>query len=103
MDDILRLGNFDSVDLLQVDAEGYDYEILKSIDFERIAPKILRFEYRHFSEPDLDECLRMLAGFGYQFMTEKLDLIAVKSQAREEERDTPTATPQLQKPLSSVA
>ncbi len=83
IDDVLKRGNLHSVDLLQVDAEGYDYEILKSIDFDRVLPKILRFEYRHFSKHDLDECLRMLARHGYLFLTEQLDIIAVQCKAEQ--------------------
>lgn len=78
VDDALRLANLERVDLLQVDAEGYDWEILKSIDFDRLQPRILRFEYRHFSRSDLNACLAMLAEQGYRFLTEKLDIIAVR-------------------------
>ncbi len=78
IDDVLRQSNIDSVDFLQIDAEGYDYEILKSIDFTRIRPHILRFEYRHFSQHDIDECLKMLATHGYRFLTEQLDLIGIR-------------------------
>ena len=81
IDDVLRLANIDSVDLIQIDAEGYDYEIVKSIDFRRSGPKILRFEYRHFSEKDLDQCVRMLASHGYQFLTEERDMIAVRGES----------------------
>jgi FkbM family methyltransferase len=86
--DVLNIANFDTVDLLQIDAEGYDYEILKSIDFDRSRPKIIRFEYRHFSEPDLNECLQMLAERGYRILAEKLDLIAVLAEATTVDLDT---------------
>ncbi len=89
VDDVLRMANFETVDLLQVDAEGYDYEILKSIDFDRVCPKIVRFEYRHFSDSDLQECLKMLAARGYRFLTEKLDLIAVQTKATQKQVSAP--------------
>ena len=81
VDDVLRQANFETVDLLQIDAEGYDYEIIKSINFDRVSPRIIRFEYRHFSDRDLQECLTMLADRGYRFLIEDLDIIAVQSAA----------------------
>ncbi len=90
VDDVLNLANFDTVDLLQIDAEGYDYEILKSINFDRICPKFIRFEYLHLSETDLKECLHMLAGRGYRFLAEKLDIFAVQGKAKTVGLGTPT-------------
>lgn len=105
VDDVLRLANFDTVDLLQIDAEGYDYEILKSIDFDRVCPKILRFEYRHFSDDDLQECLKMLAARGYRFLTEKLDLVAVlnKPASSNQPGQATSASQAVPKPLLRTA
>ena len=36
-----------SIDLLQIDAEGFDGEILLSIDFTRWQPRFIRYEDRH--------------------------------------------------------
>ncbi|WP_218934588.1 FkbM family methyltransferase [Rosistilla ulvae] len=74
--EMLEKEDFDTVDLLQIDAEGYDYEIIKTIDFNRLAPSILRFEYRPLSNSDLDECLIMLGRHEYRFIVEDLDPIA---------------------------
>jgi FkbM family methyltransferase len=68
-----------TVDLIQIDAEGYDYPIIRAIDFTRIRPSILRFEYRHMSDQQSDDCLALLAGHGYQFLVEERDIIACRS------------------------
>jgi FkbM family methyltransferase len=78
--DALKKGGLERVDLLQIDAEGYDYEILKSIDYRRLKPAIVRFEFAHFSRRDLDNCLQMLSGHGYRFLTEWKDVIAVREE-----------------------
>ncbi|MFG0288056.1 MAG: FkbM family methyltransferase [Rhodopirellula sp. JB044] len=78
---VLEDAGLDSVDLLQIDAEGYDYEIIKTINFERLTPAMLRFEYRHLSSADIDECLEMLSRYGYRFIVEELDLIAIRANA----------------------
>jgi FkbM family methyltransferase len=34
------------VDLIQIDTEGYDYEILKMINYKELKPKLIHFEHR---------------------------------------------------------
>jgi FkbM family methyltransferase len=72
----LRAAGLERVDLIQIDAEGYDWPIMRSIDFARIQPAILRFEYRHMRSNDADACLDFLARRGYQFLLETRDIIA---------------------------
>lgn len=79
INDVLDQAGFAGVDLLQIDAEGYDYELIKTIDFRRCNPAILRFEFSHLSRGDLDECLAMLAARGYRFFTERFDILAVRN------------------------
>jgi FkbM family methyltransferase len=73
----LRAAGLSHVDLLQVDAEGHDWPIIRSIDFSRLRPRILRFEYRHMSAADADACLTLLASHGYRFIGEPRDIIAL--------------------------
>jgi FkbM family methyltransferase len=72
----LRIAGLESVDLIQIDAEGCDWPIIRSIDFSRIRPAILRFEYRHMRASDADACLELLASHGYRFLLEPRDIIA---------------------------
>jgi FkbM family methyltransferase len=72
----LRAADLESVDLIQIDAEGYDWPIIRSIDFATVRPAILRFEYRHMRSNDADACLDFLARHGYQFLLEARDIIA---------------------------
>jgi FkbM family methyltransferase len=72
----LRFAGFQTVDLIQIDAEGCDWPIIRSIDFTRVRPAILRFEYRHMRPSDADACLELLAAHGYRFLLEPRDIIA---------------------------
>jgi FkbM family methyltransferase len=72
----LRAAGLERVDLIQIDAEGYDWPIIRSIDFAKVRPAILRFEYRHMGSNDADACLDFLARRGYQFLLEARDIIA---------------------------
>jgi FkbM family methyltransferase len=53
------------LDLLQVDAEGYDARILAQVDFERFHPPIVRYEHMHLSGEEQEATLRLLRGHGY--------------------------------------
>jgi hypothetical protein len=75
----LQTAGLSHVDILQIDAEGYDWAIIRSINFERLRPRILRFEYRNLSPRDADQCLDLLASHGYRFIIETRDIIAYQA------------------------
>lgn len=69
-----------SLDLLQIDAEGYDATILRSIDFTRIRPKIIRFEHNLLSgahtQRDVEAAIGLLMANRYHIFADKSDCIA---------------------------
>lgn len=79
LEGLRREHGFRKFDLVQIDAEGHDYEIIKTIDFGTAKPSLIRFEHIHLSERDCTECIRMLAGLGYRFLSEKSDIIALSA------------------------
>ncbi len=64
------------IDLLQIDAEGYDFEILKMFDFGKMKPSIIQFEHFHLPIEERNECFRYLASNGYRLATVYGDTIA---------------------------
>jgi FkbM family methyltransferase len=48
-EDLLKEFNIDHINYLQIDTEGFDYEIINSIDFNNINIDIIRFEKWEFS------------------------------------------------------
>ena len=46
---LLQKHHVKRIDLLQIDTEGYDFEIIKMIDFRACAPAIIHYEHRHLS------------------------------------------------------
>lgn len=68
------------IDLLHIDAEGYDFEILKMFDFRETKPSVILFESEHLSAEDYRECLVYLRGAGYRiFFRDGHDTIALTS------------------------
>jgi len=65
-----------AIDLLQIDAEGFDYEIIRSIDFDFVRPALIRYEHNVLSERDRNACLELLASHGYRFVLEDCDTTA---------------------------
>jgi FkbM family methyltransferase len=64
------------IDLLQIDAEGFDYEIIKMFNFKNIKPTVINLEHCHMSGPERRECWRYLADWGYSLMTGGWDTLA---------------------------
>jgi len=70
----------DHLDLLQIDAEGYDFEILKSLDLDQLKPSIIRFEHGIYSgvpaQASLREALLRFYDHGYSIAMERVDALA---------------------------
>lgn len=64
------------LDLLLTDTEGYDFEILKTIDFSDLRPSMLIYEHRHLSEADYAASIALLRPLGYAIFKDEYDTIA---------------------------
>jgi FkbM family methyltransferase len=67
-----------SCDMLQIDAEGYDYQIIRTIDFQTVQPLIIRFEHAHMTDDECDQCIKLLASHAFRFIAERRDIIALR-------------------------
>ncbi|MFK7946776.1 MAG: FkbM family methyltransferase [Saprospiraceae bacterium] len=65
------------IDLLQIDVEGYDYEILKLFPFGKFLPKMIIFESENLSDSDLTECKSWLNVKGYDLQKFGGDTIGI--------------------------
>jgi FkbM family methyltransferase len=63
---LLKEAGRERVDILQIDAEGYDAELLRLFDVPARKPPIVRYEHTHLSERDQESCLSMLIDQGYK-------------------------------------
>lgn len=52
-------------DVISIDAEGYDYQIIKQLNFKKIAPKLIVFEHGHLNNKDKEKCFSFLRKNGY--------------------------------------
>ncbi|TVR79982.1 MAG: FkbM family methyltransferase [Chitinophagaceae bacterium] len=57
---IIEKYKFDELDILTIDTEGYDFEIIKTINFNVITPSVLIFENKHLTKSDYKKCLKIM-------------------------------------------
>lgn len=76
---IIDKNNITNVNLIMIDTEGYDYEIVKTIPFERIKPEVIVYEHSHLCKEDRKEAEEYLRQMGYNVKSAQSDTIAYKS------------------------
>lgn len=76
---LLKKHEVTRIDLLQIDVEGYDFEIIRSIDFEQIAPRIIHFEHANLPSIERAECVGFLIAKGYKLVIGAYDATAFQS------------------------
>jgi FkbM family methyltransferase len=76
---LIKKHDVTKIDLLQIDVEGYDFEIIKGIDFEKIAPKVIHFEHAHLRTIERAQCVKFLIAKGYKLVIGAYDVTAFQS------------------------
>ena len=66
------------VNYLQIDTEGFDYNILKMIDFEIMYPEIIKYESINLSNANKTNAELLLEGKNYYMFNENGDTIALQ-------------------------
>lgn len=65
------------IDVLQIDAEGHDYQILKQLDFAIYEPLVINMEIVNLPKSEQTACKRLLDDRGYIHIKAGYDLLAV--------------------------
>lgn len=66
------------IQLIHTDTEGYDFKILKQIDFDRYQTEVILFEHIHLGT-QLEECYAYLKKFGFDLMIGDQDTLAYRT------------------------
>jgi FkbM family methyltransferase len=74
---LLERHGIGDLDLLQMDAEGYDYEILRTLDFGRVRPRFVNYE-RELLGPEEAACRALMREAGYVLFDSGKDTLAVR-------------------------
>jgi len=65
-----------TLDLLQIDTEGYDFTLLQSIDFDRVRPRFVNYE-RVLLQADESACRWMMRQAGYVLLDWGQDTLCI--------------------------
>lgn len=64
--DLMKKHGWKDLNLLQIDTEGFDFEVIKTIDFNILKPKMISFEHHLLSPEDFEACMTLLQQNNYQ-------------------------------------
>ena len=66
------------IDMLQIDAEGFDFEIIKMIDWDTAAPAMINYETLHLSVEDRQAAWSLLRDKGYDlYASDAFNTVAI--------------------------
>jgi FkbM family methyltransferase len=65
-----------SVNLMQIDTEGFDYEVLKQVDFSVLKPEIIKFEFINLDNETIAQTIKLLKKNAYYCFFDDVDIIA---------------------------
>ena len=60
--------DFQNIDLLQVDAEGYDDEVIYNSSIDYFKPKFINFEYKNLNKIRYEKLIKFLNQNYYEFL-----------------------------------
>lgn len=66
------------INWVQIDAEGYDFEVIKLINIAETKPHLIAFEHSHLSEADRRACAAHLATNGYSLIGISENTVAMR-------------------------
>lgn len=70
------------MDYLQVDTEGFDFEVLHQLDFTKVKPTLIKFEKVHMSEYKYSSLRKKLESVGYKLLADGRDELAIQGVRR---------------------
>jgi FkbM family methyltransferase len=80
---LLANNQMSEIGVLQIDTEGYDFEIIKMFFAERVFPTVVNYEHCHLSGHDRVECEALLHDQGYRYVRYGRDALAMRRVAAE--------------------
>ena len=90
LSDVLTTHGIQDIHLLQIDAEGYDFEVLKTLDFAKHVPFCIFIEHKHLADEIKKEMQDLLDERGYSVQDCGEDYFAVNVEANSRLESAPS-------------
>lgn len=81
---VLKKKGMQNIHLLHIDTEGYDYEVLKSLDFAHHTPLVIFMEHKHLPHAQKKEALCLFRKYRYSVRDCGVDYLAVHKKAHKQ-------------------
>jgi hypothetical protein len=75
---LLSRNDIQKIDLLHIDAEGFDYVILRQFDFAILRPRIVLFEHKQLTADDRRAAKIMMHRAGYKVEEMETDYFCIR-------------------------
>jgi FkbM family methyltransferase len=79
---LLEKHDFRKLNVLTIDTEGFDFEVLKIMDFKTYHPDIILYESKHLSDEDFRASQQYLENYGYVLHWEKGNTLAIDKKVK---------------------
>jgi FkbM family methyltransferase len=83
---LVKRFTLEKINWLQIDTEGFDFEIIKMFNISLTRPEVIVYENLHFSDPLKEECMDYLRKNGYLCRSYGPNTLAMRSPAAGFER-----------------
>lgn len=74
---LLKKHQITKLDVLQIDTEGFDWEIVKMVNFNQLKPTLINFEIAHLSFSEINEAIDLLSTQGYMTLIYGINMVAL--------------------------
>lgn len=68
LDALMQKHELHDLDILQIDTEGYERDVLETLDLVRHAPRLIQFEHGHMRPGDITHVFGRLSKHGYRML-----------------------------------
>lgn len=75
---LLARNQVQTVDLVHIDTEGFDYQVLKQVDLGRYHPTIILYEHQHLTGEEKAQAEQMLKSAGFRLKEYGWDTLAIR-------------------------
>lgn len=81
-DTFCKMYNVERCTLLQIDAEGYDYEILRQVDLDALGILIVRWEHHFLTGEEQEFLVDKVRSCGFGMVQTSMDTTAIRSSVK---------------------
>ena len=78
LQEVLDRNRINTIDLLHIDTEGFDYQVLAQVDFKRYKPAVILFEHHLLSDEEFGRARALLRRNRYRLSHHGNDILAIR-------------------------